>query len=480
MNRTRKLSILVLILIVGWGILTIRIGAPWFGHQDANGAWISTAIRNYERYGFGALGGMIVLNNSFVQPDNYSYYPNHPPLPVWLPSLPVLLVGYHEVVVRFVFAACSLLSMAVMYALTRRLYGHTRAVWSAVFFTLTPMFAYFGRMPDHEAPAMLLLLLFAWVMVLWLHRPSRAYVLILAALIVAQAWTAWGGLIGILAICATVWWVAQGRQRRAIIVLMALGLFGALAVILFYQLQWSGTWESIVSKFLWRTSSQSFTEGSEPFTWGQYIVRAEFRFITLFTPTICALAILGILPVLRRESRLQKSLVFGILLGGIGFVLIFRNASYVHDYYLMYITPAWVMFASAGLLYGWQQRRTRRWMRPMLVGLLLATPVASFHYLAQLYRGSDQTEPMVIAQAIQQHTDPDALVMSSLPTIGLAIDFYASRDILWEIAPEEAAARGNEGEHMYYFRCNDDTLPTGTVIISEVEITPQCSLVRLS
>src|SRR5690606_22755519 len=75
-----------------------------------------------------------------------------------LPSLPVLLVGYHEVVVRFVFAACSLLSMAVMYALTRRLYGHTRAVWSAVFFTLTPMFAYFGRMPDHEAPAMLLLL----------------------------------------------------------------------------------------------------------------------------------------------------------------------------------------------------------------------------------------------------------------------------------------------------------------------------------
>ena len=42
-------------------------------------AWISAAIRNYERYGFGALGGMIVLNNSPLQPnqsDQYVYYAN--------------------------------------------------------------------------------------------------------------------------------------------------------------------------------------------------------------------------------------------------------------------------------------------------------------------------------------------------------------------------------------------------------------------
>jgi 4-amino-4-deoxy-L-arabinose transferase-like glycosyltransferase len=481
MIRDHKLTILVLILVVGWGALTIRIGAPWVGHQDGNGAWISTAIRNYERYGFGTLGGMVALDNSPVQPDNFHYYPNHPPFPVWLPSLPVLLFGYHEVLVRFVFAACSLLSIAAFYALTRRLFGNSQAISGTAFYAFTPMLAYFGRMPDHEAPALLLLLLFAWVMVLWLHRPSRVRGSILAALIVAQAWTAWGGLICVFGVCAGGWWLSQGRQRVSAFILAALGVIGAFAVVVFYQLQWSGSIGSFVDSFLWRTSNQTFVQGSEPFTWGQYVVRQLFRLITLFTPTIGVIAVLGIVPVLRETSRLRKAIPLALLLGGVCFVLLFRNASYIHDYYLVYITPAAAIFAAYGLHYWWQQRRTQRWMRPLLVGLLVATPIASIRYLDQLYQGSDQTEPLVIAQAIEQHTEATALIMSNLPSVGLAIDFYASRDIMWEIAPEEAAARRDEREFVYYFHCGAaDTLPANTSVISEIEISPQCWLMRLS
>lgn len=484
MTRTRTIFVFVVLLLVAWGLLTIRIGAPWLGHQDANGAWISAAIRNYERYGFGALGGMIVLNNSPLQPnqsDQYVYYANHPPLPVWLPSLPVLLVGYDEVVVRFVFAACTLLSIAALYRLVRRLFGHTQALWSAAFYGFTPMIAYFGRMPDHEAPAILLLLLFTWVIVLWLQQPTRERWLALAALIFMQAWTAWGGLISIFAVCVAALWTAQRPQRRAVLVVMLVGILGAGAVFAFYQLLWSGTLDSFVDKFLWRSSSQSFVPGSEPFTWGQYGGRLLLRFITLFTPTICVVAALGVAPLFRDPSRLRRAVPLALLLGGVGFALLFRNASYVHDYYLMYVTPAVAIFSAVGLGYWWQQRRTMRWMRPLLVGLLVATPIAVIRYIDQLYQGSDQTDPLIIAQAFQQQTAANDLIMSNLPMIGLAIDFYASRDIDWEVTPAEAAARRDERESVYYFRCGESgELPAGTPVLSEVEVVPQCWLTRLS
>lgn len=43
-------------------LLIIRIGSEWFGHQDANGAWISVAVRNYQGHGFFALNGIIDQN----------------------------------------------------------------------------------------------------------------------------------------------------------------------------------------------------------------------------------------------------------------------------------------------------------------------------------------------------------------------------------------------------------------------------------
>jgi hypothetical protein len=87
----------------------------------------------------------------------------------------------------------------------------------------------------------------------------------------------------------------------------------------------------------------------------------------------------------------------------------------------------------------------------------------------------------VIAQAFSQHTGVNDLIMSNLPTIGLAIDFYASRDIDWDITPEEAAARRSEREGVYYFHCGESgELPASTPMISEIEIVPHCWLTRLS
>lgn len=480
MTRTRTLWITVIVLLAGWGLLTFRIGGAWVGHQDANGAWISSAIRNYERYGFASLGGMIVLNNDSAEPDSYNYYASHPPLPVWLPSMPVLLVGYHEAVMRFVFAACTLLSAAALFAFVRVLLGQTQALWSMAFYLFTPMTAYFGRMPDHEAPALLFLMLFAWVLVLYQRRPSRGRWLVLAALMLAEAWTAWGGLIGIMAVAAAGMWFGRRDTRRAIFALMALGVIAAVLVIVFYQLQWPETLESFVQKWLWRTSNQSMGEDSETFTMGQYALRMLLRGITLFTPTICLIALLGLVPLARKLSGIRRALPGALLLSGLGYVLLFRNASYVHDYYLIYMTPAVAVLAAIGLLTYWEQRRTRRWMRPLLLGLLIVTPIALLRYTEGLYQGSDQTDPVTLAQTIAQVTNPGDLIMSNLPTVGPAIEFYAARDIAWGVPPEEAIRRNTGQQSVYYILCGEENvLPADTSVLSDVEMVSSCYLLRL-
>ena len=80
MHRLRILPA-VAILLAAWALLTVRIGAPWLGHQDMNGVWVSSAIRNYEHYGFFQLGGIAVFNNAPAPPDRLMYYTHRPAAP---------------------------------------------------------------------------------------------------------------------------------------------------------------------------------------------------------------------------------------------------------------------------------------------------------------------------------------------------------------------------------------------------------------
>ena len=95
---TRKISpYLIVILLAAWALLTIRVGAAWFGHQEANGAWISVAVRNYQTDT--ALSRSAAY--STLTPDSIGTvepYTHHPPLAVWLPTCPILLVGYNEAI----------------------------------------------------------------------------------------------------------------------------------------------------------------------------------------------------------------------------------------------------------------------------------------------------------------------------------------------------------------------------------------------
>ncbi|MDZ4763088.1 MAG: glycosyltransferase family 39 protein [Chloroflexota bacterium] len=451
---TRISPQLLVALLAAWALLLFRLGAPWVGHQDENGAWMSTAIRNFQQVGFGTLNGMIVLNTVPFDADApYTPYVNHPPLPVWLPTAFVLAIGYDEAIVRFVFACTTLISFAVLYTLTRRLFDQQTALWAVVLYAFTPMIAYFGRMPDHEAPALLLLLLFTLALLRWRRRPLAARWGVAAVLMVLIAWTAWGGLIVAGMLCSALF---IGGNRRAALGLIGVATAAVIGLMAYYIINYPDTMSTIIDSFSLRSSDQSFRAGSESFTWIGYSARMGVRWLTLFTPGTFFLALLGAVWLARRDHQ-ARAWIFAWLVGGLIFIIIFRNGSYVHDYYLIYTFPPLAILAAARLT-----RRGARWLRPVLGGLVVTVPIGLIIYLGSLYSGTEQTDPLNVAAVIQAKTEPDDLIISSLPTVGIAIEFYAQRKIWWGVAPEFAlewvAEQIIDGQRAYYFYCGETPL----------------------
>jgi lipopolysaccharide export LptBFGC system permease protein LptF len=111
--------------------------------------------------------------------------------------------------------------------------------------------------------------------------------------------------------------------------------FGALNGMILHE---SDLFTLLLNAFVFRSSDQSFRAGSEPFTWSAYAARIAVRWITLLTPGTFFLAILGLIWLIRRQER-TRVWMFAWLIGGLIFILVFRNGAYLHDYYLIYTVP---------------------------------------------------------------------------------------------------------------------------------------------
>ena len=293
---------------------------------------------------------------------------------------------------------------------------------------------------------------------------------------ILAACTAWGALIvvGALIVIGLFY-----TRRRAALILLGVVALGALIALLGYYLYFfHDTITDLISAFIWRTSTSSLEPGAVAFTWGEYGVRLLVRLITLYTPTVFALALIGVWFALRGRGLL-RGVVIALLAAGFGYMLLLRNASYIHDYYLMYTAPALALLAGAAVTL--RSRRAAWWLRPLIAGLVLCTLPATIYYLRELYTGSEDTLGIEFAQVIQAGTAPADLIMSNLPSVGFAVEFYADRAVQWDTSPAEAALRAeNFSGATYYLHCdNYSVLPEDAVPLAEVEITPNCRLTRL-
>jgi 4-amino-4-deoxy-L-arabinose transferase-like glycosyltransferase len=484
----------IVLLLLAWGLLVFRIGHPWVGHQDENGAWISAAVRNYAWYGFDTLNGMIAIRTAPLATPPEAFYINHPPLIVWLATLLPLAVGYDEALIRFITAACTLLSAALLYALAQRWLavpgvsaarGRALPVLALAFFLFTPMILYFGRMPDHEALAILGVLLFfnALAAVIWPRRTERQWyaAAALCTSAVFVVWSAWGGLvvIGTTGLLAFIWFA---QARRALLLAGGAAVLGLGLLWAYYGSFVPDLFDLLSAALTYRSSNASLQPGSETFNWADYAGRQGIRLLTLLTPSVLIFAVAGAWQLwrLRQRARGVWVLVLGALSGAVLFVLIVRNASYIHDYYLLYITVPVTLLAALGCHALWQARR-HRLLRSLAFALAVFWPVAALVYLGGLYQATTAREPILLAQALHTHTTPDTLIVSDLPLVGIAINFYAQREIVWGAASERFLELASRNPDTVYLNClgESEAVPVGGSTVP-IQIPPllDCTLIR--
>lgn len=426
----------IAVLVGLWAALTIQLNAPWFGHHDANGAWISAAVRNNERYGLEWTRLIPVTNYAPVSTiQELHYYTHHPPLIVWLSGLSAELLGLHEMSLRWTVACLTLLSAAAFFALARRLVGPQRAMLALVLYAFTPMIVYFGRMPNHEPLALMIGLLFANVLYDWLRHPTPARWAALAIMSVAAAWSMWGGimLIGVLGMMAFVWQLRHAQWRFALTI-VGLGIVTVIAMaalLTYYEWGAPGATERLIAAFSMRTSDTLGYEAPVEFTTGEFISRQMADLILNFTPGVVFFGIVG-LWFLRREREVTRWLTAALWLMPLLYILIFRNAAQEHDFYKIFFAPSAALLAAIAIHALWPKRL---W-RPVIVGLLILLPLWNIVYVGALHQLPHQPRINTVRQTLQSLNQAQVPIATNVDGISIPLLYYLDVPIQARITPE--------------------------------------------
>jgi len=364
----------LLILLASWGLMLINIELPWWEQGSDNGAWISGVVRNYDRYGAVNIGFVQILNYEPATPDTYEYYMHHPPMIVWQTYVTRQLFGFHEASFRYLAAIMTLISSVAMYVLIRRLtHNESQALWGMALYAFTPMMLFYGRMPDHEAPALAFVLLLFAVLVNLSIRVTRARLLACTLLIFLCAWTAWAVLIFIG--LAGVWllWLNPKRNWKMFLGFGMVAIASVVLLITYYQSQYPDTINDLMSVFVHRTSNQELSRGSANFTFVEFLWQNFIHILLLFTPSLLFLMGIGWIFARGRGTRRTNGMIIALLGSALVYFLVFRNATYIHNYYKIYLAPFLALSASFAMVAhqayrGRKQRVTSAVMRGFILG----------------------------------------------------------------------------------------------------------------
>ncbi|MFP4057145.1 MAG: ArnT family glycosyltransferase [Candidatus Brocadiia bacterium] len=425
-------------LAIGATLLSLDITEPWIGSFDANGAIFSTAARNTLRYGLAATRGGQVVNAGRVSPGDFHFYTHHPPgLPLTM-AASFALFGVAEWSARLVPILFALGAVALLHRVARTLAGRRAACLAALVFVLQPMVAFYGRMPDHEAPAVFFALALAALYLAWQERGGRWRLAALAVVAFVGLWYAWAVfLVPWLLLAHAV--VTRRRGAWRLLVPAAAAGLGA-ACVLAHAAWLEGGLGHLWDAFSHRVGSRASDRGG-PGRFGlwDFARRQGAYFWVAFSVAAlapCAAWLLGVGRAAGRGTLLVAALAaFGLL-----HVAIFKQGAYVHLYYQFYL--AIPLALAAGLaLDGLLARAGREplWGAAALV-LLAAIAAEGAWKLARIHRATDYQAQMLLVPHVLATTEPSerVLLVWDHRASFRQLAFYADRNL--EVVPDRATA----------------------------------------
>lgn len=418
--------------------LVLRLGdftEPWTsaGWQQV-GALISVEARNYAEHGWWTLRFAPALDLAPPRDGNWDFYMHHPPGLALLISLSFKLFGIAEWSARLVPVLASLLELAAIWALTRRLFGRAEALVAAALCAAIPATAFYGSLVDDIGPALMVFVAAAFALHLrYLDRPTRASFAGQLLALAAAAAVNWQGVevAGVLGLH----FVLQRRWRAAA---WLFGLALLVPALHLAHIRWAmgaidepGRWGTLLSAFTWRSwgGVEQFGGAHDSFS------RLGAQVVALFSVPVLLMAGLGLL----RLRRARWPWALAALLGfAVVDMLIFLEGSVRHEYWCTTLAPGLLALAGAGAVaaVGWVRPAAAR--AGLLGALVLGTCGFGAWRTVERFEAIESTELRDFGLLIHDQIGPQDTV-STCELLTFPMLYYAERRMRGEVRDENLA-----------------------------------------
>ncbi len=331
---------MAVILLGSLALQLYEIGEPWVGLKDYNGAIYGILSRNFIKYGYLATRFGPAANTGPVPDGGFTYYLHHPPLFYLIISLSYHIFGVNEWSARLVPIIFSVFSLFFFFRFVRAVWCKETALFSTLFLAFLPINLYFSRVVIQESSITLGVVLMLWYYHRWRlgRRPTEYWKIVLCFVLFGLIdWPAYY-LLPLLALHTLT--VDRGKRSPGRRRMVLLPLFGVLLFLadLGYT-AWLSSYQSgggLLNAFFFRSNAKT------PFLVYSLVdflkVEAQ-RGYHLFTPLVLVFSLFWLFKRLAgRRDLLERDLyVVLLLLFGLIHVVLFKNASYVHEFWLYHL-----------------------------------------------------------------------------------------------------------------------------------------------
>jgi 4-amino-4-deoxy-L-arabinose transferase-like glycosyltransferase len=489
--------VITLAFLLIWAVLCVNLNEPFFGHREGGSVWNAAATRNWIQFGPDALDYLPIRTPGPTTPETGLYYLHHPPVKTWFIAVCTWLFGYdtvtsmpYELSIRMVGMLFALPTLALIYAVARRLFDRKTALISLLLYGSTPMIFYFGRMPYYDMVIMPFILAYIAVFINWMGQPTRQRSFILLIMAITMMWIAWPAAFYLAGFGVVALIYGDGRQRRSMILIGGITLLFTLAIPLLYEALRPGTITELYDMFRYRASNAESGEGSAPFTLAEFVARWLKDMFTTTSFAVTILGFLGMIIVLRRpKKQLQEVILITLIVIPFVFMLIVRNSFHFHDWYKVHFMPALVIAGAILIKTGWQlpPKGIKRYVRPLIFAILVTSLAVTVYWTVMLQQTTYNDFARTLARELPAYTVEDDLIGSNVSRPYSEIEYYAYRNVIWGISVENAVKWYNEAtedEEAYYLLCLDENpVDSYAGLLSELPyqvVTENCRLVSLS
>jgi 4-amino-4-deoxy-L-arabinose transferase-like glycosyltransferase len=381
-RRRAAYSVAVAIVFLAYfGACFHGIANYWqWGHNGYNGAAFSNGARNSPRFG---VVGQAIYYQGTEPPKAQHMATSHPQMLHYHLVGSYALFGFHEWAGRLVPAFYSVLTLALLFHVARRLWGPAVALVGITVYALTPMHLVFANMIDHEQGGIFWTLCLVWFYVCWFQSLRRRYLLLcLVAVTMAMQfdWPAYyvAFFVAVHALIAGLarrpGWL-RWRPEYTFVVVFSIVVLANFGGFFAWIAATRGGLSEMVTSFRGRT-------GSPP----DYA-----SFVWMFTRDLRGYVAVGLLAawlgvfvtrVVRRRAQVRDLVPSAFVFAQLISSLVFKDAGRVHSYWTYYLGPA-IALGGADALVTFARLwvgAAKRWPKvprfaPALMVLLVGAPL---------------------------------------------------------------------------------------------------------